>query len=400
MARYLVVAHQTATSPELRARLMDIAKGEPGAKFTLLVPASPRTHWRAWDDLELVELAREQAAEASRSLQAAGLALARVEIGAREPLEAIEDELRLRPGYDRLVISTLHPGISRWLKLDLVNRARQKFRLDVLHVVAGGAPQGPAPGGDDFAAEHDYIGFGTPAHEAHPDSVGGKQRPRGSGTPRAEAAAPVVHVRPTSLQLGAGEGARPVLRDYPGEPEAAALFTAEPADAVRAFFGRPRLASMFASMRPNPGAGEGYLRLLASLWAHAGVEPHLRELVALRVAMNTHSDYQWHEHVLIAREIGVPDDRIAALEHWQWSEQVRFDPGERAALAYVDALCAHDGAEVVAAELRARLTESQVVGLTLLVGFSLMSAVYARGMDVRPEDTFVGWALYGGAIGR
>jgi 2Fe-2S iron-sulfur cluster binding domain len=34
------------------------------------------------------------------------------------------------------VVCTLPPGISRWLKLDLVHRAERKFGLRVIHVVA------------------------------------------------------------------------------------------------------------------------------------------------------------------------------------------------------------------------------------------------------------------------
>jgi len=41
MSQYLVVAHQTATSPELLQRLTDIAADDPQAAFTLLVPATP-----------------------------------------------------------------------------------------------------------------------------------------------------------------------------------------------------------------------------------------------------------------------------------------------------------------------------------------------------------------------
>jgi hypothetical protein len=51
-------------------------------------------------------------------------------------LQAITDELLAHPGYDTLVICTLPPGISRWLKLDLVHRAERKFGLRVIHVVA------------------------------------------------------------------------------------------------------------------------------------------------------------------------------------------------------------------------------------------------------------------------
>src|SRR2546427_8372527 len=62
-------------------------------------------------------------------------------------------------------MSTLPPGISRWLKLDLVHRAGRKFGLPVIHVAA----EAPAPATprwdrmfDDWAAawsHHDVEKF-------------------------------------------------------------------------------------------------------------------------------------------------------------------------------------------------------------------------------------------------
>ena len=48
----------------------------------------------------------------------------------------IADELSAQPAYDTLVICTLPPGVSRWLRLDLVHQAERKFGLPIIHVVA------------------------------------------------------------------------------------------------------------------------------------------------------------------------------------------------------------------------------------------------------------------------
>jgi hypothetical protein len=55
-------------------------------------------------------------------------------IGDSEPLMAIHDAVNLAP-YDEIIISTLPLGISRWLKLDLVSKARG-LGLPVTHVLA------------------------------------------------------------------------------------------------------------------------------------------------------------------------------------------------------------------------------------------------------------------------
>ena len=56
------------------------------------------------------------------------------ELGDAEPLMAIQDAVNLG-NYDEMIISTLPLGVSRWLKLDLVSKARA-LGLPVIHVLA------------------------------------------------------------------------------------------------------------------------------------------------------------------------------------------------------------------------------------------------------------------------
>jgi hypothetical protein len=55
-------------------------------------------------------------------------------VGDAEPLMAIQDAINLGT-YDEIIISTLPLGISRWLKLDLVSKARG-LGLPVTHIAA------------------------------------------------------------------------------------------------------------------------------------------------------------------------------------------------------------------------------------------------------------------------
>jgi len=135
MSRYLVVTHQTALSPGLQRRVSALVAEDPAAEFAVLVPEAPHLPI-TWEG-ETVDAARHRA-EATRTVleEKAGARVFRIAVGASEPLQAITDELATHPGYDALVICTLPPGISRWLKLDLVKRAERKFGLRVIHVVA------------------------------------------------------------------------------------------------------------------------------------------------------------------------------------------------------------------------------------------------------------------------
>ena len=137
MSKYLVVTHQTALSADLQRKVRALVAEDPAAEFAILVPEAPGLPL-TWEG-ETVDVAGQRAEAAKTVLEETTRArVFRTATGPQDPLQAITDELRMHPGYDTLVICTLPPGISRWLKLDLVHRAERKFGLRVIHVVAEG----------------------------------------------------------------------------------------------------------------------------------------------------------------------------------------------------------------------------------------------------------------------
>ncbi|MEE8608819.1 MAG: hypothetical protein V3S55_14530, partial [Nitrospiraceae bacterium] len=136
MARYLVVAHQTASSPELVERVKAMAYAYPAPEFVLLVPATPIRDLLGWVEGEATEVARRSAEHAKARLEEAGAKIVRSSVVDASPLVAIDDELREHPAeYRGIIICTLPIGLSRWLRLDLPHRAERKFALPVIHVV-------------------------------------------------------------------------------------------------------------------------------------------------------------------------------------------------------------------------------------------------------------------------
>jgi hypothetical protein len=136
MARHLIVAHQTAGSLELVDRVLELAERDPKAEFVLLVPATPTGHLLHWEEGEARQLAALRAREASAALRNAGVEVVAARVGSHSPLEAVADELSMQPDYAGIVVSTFPPGLSRWLRVDLPNQLRRRFRLPVEHVVA------------------------------------------------------------------------------------------------------------------------------------------------------------------------------------------------------------------------------------------------------------------------
>ena len=132
MRKYLVVANQTLAGEhllkEIRARL---ASGR--CEFHVLVPATHPNDFAVWTEGEAEAFARRTLAQALETFRKLG-AHANGEIGDEEPLTAIRDVLREKE-FDEIILSTLPPGISRWLGQDLVSRVDRGFAIPVTHVV-------------------------------------------------------------------------------------------------------------------------------------------------------------------------------------------------------------------------------------------------------------------------
>jgi len=175
MSRYLVVTHQTALSPDLHRKVIALVAEDPAAEFAVPVPEAPGVPI-TWEG-ETVDVARHRAEAAKTALEDTARA---------EPLQAIADELLTHPGYDTLVICTLPPGISRWLKLDLVHRAERKFGLRVIHVVAEAPAQErkavkPIPAGYHSVTAYLTVADGTKALDFYTRAFGAQVTERMPG---------------------------------------------------------------------------------------------------------------------------------------------------------------------------------------------------------------------------
>ena len=53
-----------------------------------------------------------------------------------------------------------------------------------------------------------------------------------------------------------------------------------------------------------------YLLFVGSLLSRTDLDPHLRELIILRIAAKEEAEYQWVQHEGISKEIGIDDEQI------------------------------------------------------------------------------------------
>jgi nucleotide-binding universal stress UspA family protein len=141
--RILVIANETVGGERLRDEIHSRSVGYD--EHVLVVTPALNTHLRHWasdEDNARVEAQKRLDASLDR-LRAAGID-AKGEVGDAEPVQAMEDALRLF-GADEIIISTHPEGRSHWLEKGIVETARERFAVPITHVVV------------DLAAEHEEV---------------------------------------------------------------------------------------------------------------------------------------------------------------------------------------------------------------------------------------------------
>ena len=133
MSRYLIVAHQTAESPELLEAVRAIVARDVKARFVLLVPATHVEHLGVWFEGEAEKTARMTGGRARALWEADGIIIESVRVGDANPVYAVKDCLD-EDDFDEVVVSTLPIGVSRWIKLDVVSQLRRSIDVPVTHV--------------------------------------------------------------------------------------------------------------------------------------------------------------------------------------------------------------------------------------------------------------------------
>lgn len=111
----------------------------------------------------------------------------------------------------------------------------------------------------------------------------------------------------------------------------------------------------------------------------------LRELVILRGAQLVRSEYEWAQHLPMARKAGVREEQIGALAEWRDSSE--FDAREKAALALGEAVTQGQVSDEVYEEAARHFDHHDYVELALVAAFYAMVArmIDAMGVQLEPE---------------
>jgi alkylhydroperoxidase family enzyme len=109
----------------------------------------------------------------------------------------------------------------------------------------------------------------------------------------------------------------------------------------------------------------------------------LRELIILRGAQLMGSEYEWAQHLKMARKAGVREAQIAALAEWRVSPE--FTPREKAALLLADAVTQANVTDEVYAEVSKHFGHQDYVELALTAAFYAMVGRMLDAMRIQLE---------------
>lgn len=116
------------------------------------------------------------------------------------------------------------------------------------------------------------------------------------------------------------------------------------------------------------------------------LDPKLRELGQTRAGWARGSKFVFSQHCKASRDVGLTDEQVDALPHWQVADC--YSPVERAVLAYTDALVVMGGrvADGIFDALRSHLDDEEIMELTYIVMTYEMHATMSKALRTEYDD--------------
>lgn len=149
--------------------------------------------------------------------------------------------------------------------------------------------------------------------------------------------------------------------------------------------GRKPIA-LYRALANVPLLLRSYGVLAQSLRHDTVTDRRLRELVILRTAQLTGSEYEWTHHVPMAIAAGAPREQIRALDSWEQSSE--FDEHERAALRCAEEVHALDVSDDTFRELERALGTPGALEVVLTASFYQAVARMLQALDVEIEPEY------------
>jgi alkylhydroperoxidase family enzyme len=153
---------------------------------------------------------------------------------------------------------------------------------------------------------------------------------------------------------------------------------------------KPEL-NIFRTLANSEYGLKGFVRMGNALLYKAELDPGLRELAILRVGRLSRAAYEVFQHERIAREVGVAEEKIAALRD-ATIDSAAFTDQEKAVLRFTDDVVRNvKASDKTFKTVQAFLSPAALVELTLTVGYYMMVSRFLETMGVEGEDGQAEW---------
>jgi len=145
-------------------------------------------------------------------------------------------------------------------------------------------------------------------------------------------------------------------------------------------------------MLANSEAGvKGFTRMGNALLHRCELDAQLRELAILRVGRLSRAAYEVFQHERIAREVGVAEEKIAALRDGT-VEAPAFTDQDKAVLRFTDDVVRSiKASDKTFKAIQAFLGPGALVELTLTIGYYMMVCRFLETLGVDGEEGQADW---------
>jgi alkylhydroperoxidase family enzyme len=164
---------------------------------------------------------------------------------------------------------------------------------------------------------------------------------------------------------------------------------AKAGDEVRETLGRlPGEVGIFNMLAHAETLLKPTMRLGGAMLGKMKLDPLLRELALLHAVKLEGGEYEWVQHVPVAKKLGATDAQITALEKGDVAASC-FSTKERSVLQFTgEVVIQVKASDAALAAVRQHLSDREVVKLIMMAGFYIMLArlTETTGVEIEPPQ--------------
>lgn len=151
---------------------------------------------------------------------------------------------------------------------------------------------------------------------------------------------------------------------------------------IESLWGKP--VNLYRALANHPALVGAWTEFAQSVRAEAKTPRALRELMILRSGQLQQSEYEWAQHLRMARNAGVREAQIEALAQWRTSAE--FSTQEQAALGLLEAVTAGTVDDATWDAAAKEFSREELVELVMVGAFYSMVARVLDALRVDLDD--------------